>query len=126
MGALSTGEAKTSHAAARTEPDPALLTMTGISKSFVGVPVLRDVSFDVRPGEVHVLAGENGAGKSTLIRILSGVITGFDGAMLVAGQRVRLRDARDAAKHGIATIHQELSLVGSMTVAENLALPRSG
>ncbi len=85
MGALSTGEAKTSNAAARTEPDPALLTMTGISKSFVGVPVLRDVSFDLRPGEVHVLAGENGAGKSTLMKIAAGVHTDYEGKIALLG-----------------------------------------
>src|SRR2546428_12900422 len=79
MGALSAGEAKTSNAAARIEPDPALLAMTGISKSFSGVPVLRDVSFDLRPGEVHVLAGENGAGKSTLMKIAASVNTDYEG-----------------------------------------------
>src|SRR5689334_4872499 len=103
-----------------------LLELRRVSKSFGATRALDDVSFDVRAGEVHVLAGENGAGKSTLIRVLSGVITDYEGAMLVAGEAVRLRGARDAARHGIATIHQELSLVGSMSVAENLALPRPG
>ncbi len=93
-----------------------------MSKSFGATRALDDVSFEVRAGEIHVLAGENGAGKSTLIRVLSGVITEHEGELLVNGERARFRDARDAARAGIATIHQELSLVGSMTVAENLAL----
>jgi ribose transport system ATP-binding protein len=103
-----------------------LVELRRVSRSFGATRALSDVSFDVRPGEVHVLAGENGAGKSTLIRILSGDIPDFDGAMLVSGKSVRLRDARDAARHGIAAIHQELSLVGSMTVADNLSLARPG
>jgi ribose transport system ATP-binding protein len=103
-----------------------LVELRGVSKSFGATRALDGVSFEVRPGEVHVLAGENGAGKSTLIRVLSGVITSFEGELLVEGERVHFRDARDAARHGIATIHQELSLIGSMTVAENLALARPG
>ncbi len=103
-----------------------LVELRDVSKSFKATRALAGVSFEVRAGEVHVLAGENGAGKSTLIRILSGVITDFEGALLVDGERVHLRDARDAVRRGIATIHQELSLIGSMTVAENLALARPG
>jgi ribose transport system ATP-binding protein len=105
---------------------PPLIELRGVSKSFGATRALADVSFDVRAGEVHVLAGENGAGKSTLIRVLSGVVTDFEGDLFLDGERIRFRDARDAARRGIATIHQELSLVGSMTVAENLALARSG
>ena len=103
-----------------------LLELRGVSKSFGPTRALDGVEFTLNTGEIHVLAGENGAGKSTLIRVLSGVVTDFEGEMWIAGERVRLRDARDAAAHGVATIHQELSLVGSMTVAENLALPRPG
>lgn len=103
-----------------------LIELRGVSKSFGPTRALSNVSFAVRPGEVHVLAGENGAGKSTLIRILSGVITDFEGDLFIAGERVSLRDARDASRRGIATIHQELSLIGSMTVAENLALASRG
>src|SRR5438309_10432530 len=102
MGALSTGEAKTSNAAARTEPDPALLAMTGISKSFSGVPVLHDVSFDLRPGEVHVLAGENGAGKSTLMKIAAGVHTEYEGTIDLLGCASRYNSPQDAAARGIS------------------------
>ena len=99
-----------------------LVELRRVSKSFGATRALDDVTFAVRAGEIHVLAGENGAGKSTLIRVLSGVITEHEGELLVNGERARFRDTRDAARAGIATIHQELSLVGSMTVAENLAL----
>jgi len=103
-----------------------LVELRNVTVTFGATRALDDVSFDVRAGEVHVLAGENGAGKSTLIRILSGVISHFSGTLRLAGRPLRWRNAQDAAHHGIATIHQELSLVGSMTVAENLALPRPG
>lgn len=103
-----------------------LVELRGVSKSFGATRALHEVSFAVMPGEVHVLAGENGAGKSTLIRVLSGVISDFEGEMWSAGERVSFRDPRDATGHGVATIHQELSLVGCMTVADNLALGRKG
>ncbi len=101
-----------------------LLEMTGISKAFGGPKVLDDVAFDLRPGEVHVLAGENGAGKSTLMRILSGVYTEYEGVMRVRGTHVRFRSPQDAAKQGISIIHQELSLAPEMSVADNIFLGR--
>jgi ABC-type sugar transport system ATPase subunit len=101
-----------------------LIEMRGISKSFGGAPVLRDVTFEVQAGEVHVLAGENGAGKSTLMRILAGAETDFVGEILIAGGRASFRGPLDAIRAGIATIHQELSLVGPMSVADNLLLGR--
>jgi len=103
--------------------DP-LITMQRIHKSFGAVEVLHGVDFDVRPGEVHVLAGENGAGKSTLIRILSGVYDDWAGAVAARGRALRLAQPRDAVRAGIATIHQELSLIPSMSVADNLFLGR--
>src|SRR2546427_8332462 len=125
MGALSTGEAKTSNAAARNiELDPTLLAMTGISKSFAGVPVVRDVSFDLRPGEVHVLAGENGAGKSTLIKIAAGVHTDYEGQIALLGFPARFTSPQDAAGRGISVIHQEMSLIDSMSVVDNIFLGR--
>lgn len=104
-----------------TEP---LLEMKGIGKSFSGQPVLQDVRFDLLAGETHVLAGENGAGKSTLMRILSGVYTDYTGDIFLSGARVRFRSPLDAARRGISIIHQELSLVPSMRVADNIFLAR--
>jgi len=98
--------------------------MRGIHKSFGTVEVLHGVDFDVLPGEVHVLAGENGAGKSTLIRILAGVYDDYAGTLLVEGRPQRLAHPKDAVRVGIATIHQELSLVPSMSVSDNLFLGR--
>jgi ribose transport system ATP-binding protein len=101
-----------------------LVAMRGIRKSFETVEVLRGVDFSVLPGEVHVLAGENGAGKSTLIRILAGVYDDYAGDVVVDGRPVLLSRPRDAVRAGIATIHQELSLIPSMSVSDNLFLGR--
>ena len=101
-----------------------VVSMRGIRKSFGPVEVLCGVDFDVLPGEVHVVAGENGAGKSTLIKILSGVYADFAGDLHVRGRPQRFSHPKDASAAGIATIHQELSLVPSMSVADNLFLGR--
>jgi ABC-type sugar transport system ATPase subunit len=98
--------------------------MKGITKRFGRVTVLEDVEFSVHVGEVHVLAGENGAGKSTLIKILAGVHTDFQGTIEFDGQAVRPAGPSDAASLGVAVIHQELSLVPSMSVADNVFLGR--
>ena len=98
----------------------ALLALTGVSKSFAGVQALRDVSFDVRAGEVHALLGENGAGKSTLIKTIAGVHQPDSGELRFEGQAVRFNTPRDAQKLGINTIYQELSLYPELTVAENI------
>ncbi|MGD2071790.1 MAG: sugar ABC transporter ATP-binding protein [Gemmatimonadota bacterium] len=103
--------------------DP-IVRLRAIRKSFGATEVLHGVDFEVRPGEVHVLAGENGAGKSTLVNILSGVYDDFSGELLFRGRARRFTRPADAARAGIATIHQELSLVPSMTVADNLFLGR--
>lgn len=104
-------------------PEP-LVSLRDIRKSFGPVEVLHGVDFEILPGEVHILAGENGAGKSTLVGVLSGVHTDF-GGQLVLGDRPRhFSVPSQAAEAGIATIHQELSLVPSMTVADNLFLGR--
>lgn len=102
----------------------AMLTMRDISKTFGMVPVLQKVGLTVYPGEVHLLAGENGAGKSTLINILGGVITDYEGTIELLGQSVRFYGPLQAAEHGIAVIHQELSLIPAMSVSENMFLGR--
>jgi len=101
-----------------------ILEMKGIGKSFLSVPVLQGVQMDLHAGEVHVLAGENGAGKSTLINILGGVHTEHEGQIYLNGAPVRFKSVLDATDHGIAVIHQELSLVDSLSVVDNMFLGR--
>jgi ribose transport system ATP-binding protein len=101
---------------------PPLLELIGISKSFAGVAALRDVSFSVESGEIHGLAGENGAGKSTLMKIIAGVHAGYQGEMRLRGERLHFRSAADALAAGIGMVHQELSIVPELTVAENVLL----
>jgi len=101
-----------------------LLQMEHITKSFSGVKVLEDVSFDLDPGEVHVIAGENGAGKTTLIKILAGVHTDFEGEIRLNGQSIRFKNPHDAAESGISAIHQDMSLINAMTVVDNIFLGR--
>ncbi|TWT86670.1 Ribose import ATP-binding protein RbsA [Pseudobythopirellula maris] len=104
--------------------DCPLLKVSGVSKSFGHVSVLRDVDFELAAGEAHILAGENGAGKSTLIKILAGVHTDYQGRLAIEGHEVRFRDPSEAVEHGVAVIHQELSLIGPMSIADNLFLGR--
>jgi ribose transport system ATP-binding protein len=101
-----------------------LLQMLRITKDFPGVRAVDDVSFEVRSGEVMGLIGENGAGKSTLMNVLCGVHRANSGEVLIDGGPVRLTSPRDAETYGIAMIHQEMSLVDSMSVAENMYLGR--
>lgn len=101
-----------------------MLEIQSVSKRFPGVRALHNVSFAVAAGEVHALIGENGAGKSTLMKILSGVYTDYEGALLLDGQPLHLAGPRDAQQRGIAIIHQELNLIPELTVAENIFLGR--
>ena len=102
-------------------PDIAL-KLEGIYKSFGGIHALKDVNFELSEGEVHALLGENGAGKSTLIKILTGVHKMDSGTIQVQGKTVTIEDPVDARHKGIGAIYQELSLVDSLTVAENIFL----
>jgi ribose transport system ATP-binding protein len=106
--------------------DAPRLELREVSKSFGGTRALDRVSLSVRGGEVHVVAGENGAGKSTLIRVMAGALLDFEGALLVDGRAQRFASPAAARAAGIATIHQELSLVPGLTVADNLELSRGG
>jgi ribose transport system ATP-binding protein len=99
-----------------------VVEMRSVSKGFNGVPVLKDVSFDVRKGEVHALAGGNGAGKSTLMKILQGVYQADAGEILISGKPVRITSIQDAKAAGIGMVFQEFSLVPSLTVAQNIFL----
>jgi ribose transport system ATP-binding protein len=98
------------------------LSMVKIDKRFPGVQALKDVSIEVRPGEVVGLIGENGAGKSTLMKILSGVYQPDSGDIFIAGESTRLANAADANKQGIGMVFQEQSLLTNMTVGENIYL----
>jgi len=102
-----------------------IVELHGIHKSFAGFPALKDVSFDVRAGEVHALLGENGAGKSTLIRIISGVHAPDRGEVRIGGEVVGLSSPRDARRRGIATVYQELLLFPELSVAENIFLGKA-
>ena len=101
-----------------------LIRFDQVTKRFHAVTALDSVSFDVREGEFHALCGENGAGKSTLMKILSGVITEYDGRIELAGQPLRVNGTREAEERGISIIHQELNLVSELTVAANIFLGR--
>lgn len=101
-----------------------LLEMRNISKSFSSVQALRDVSLDLRSGEVLALMGENGAGKSTLMNILSGSLPLEVGSILIDGEQVQIPDPVTAKRLGIAKIHQELQIVPELSVAENIFLGR--
>ena len=101
---------------------PPLLEMKAVTKTFGGIAALKDVDFSIQAGEIHGLVGENGAGKSTLMKIIAGVHAGYDGEMLVAGRPVHFRHASDALAAGIGMVHQELSVVPDLSVAENVFL----
>src|SRR5690606_19819133 len=104
------------------ETTPPRLEMSGIGKSFGGVAVLSDVGLTVAPGEVMALLGSNGAGKSTLVKILTGVYTRDAGTVRIDGEAVVFPDPRAAVAAGVRLLPQEISVMGDMTVAENISL----
>ncbi|MBE0411528.1 MAG: sugar ABC transporter ATP-binding protein, partial [Anaerolineales bacterium] len=101
-----------------------ILEVEQISKSFPGVQAVNDVSFSLRHGEILALIGENGAGKSTLMQVLGGVQKQDNGQILIEGELVTFSSANDAMDAGIAMVFQELSLVGSLSIAENIFVNR--
>lgn len=101
-----------------------LLEIGSISKAYGATQALDAVSLQIIPGEVHAIVGENGAGKSTLINILSGIIAPDSGELLLEGRPVVLATPEEAQRAGIATVHQELSLVDHLSVAENIFASR--
>ncbi|WP_394890491.1 sugar ABC transporter ATP-binding protein [Mesorhizobium sp. AaZ16] len=104
--------------------DGARLHLSGIRKSFAGAQALLDGNLTVRAGEVHALMGANGAGKSTLMNVLGGIVTADAGEIFIDGAAVSIRSARDAAANGISFVHQELTMLPSMSVAENIFIDR--
>ena len=101
-----------------------LLTLKGIEKRFGGVTALRNGNLAVNAGEVHLLMGENGAGKSTLMKIVAGMQQSDGGEMLWQGRPARFRNPAEAARNGIAMVHQESLLAPHLSVAENIFLGR--
>jgi putative multiple sugar transport system ATP-binding protein len=101
-----------------------LLEMRGITKEFPGVKALKEVSFSVRPGEIHALVGENGAGKSTLMKVVSGVYPygSYSGDFFFNGEECRFHGIRESEHKGIVIIHQELALIPHLSITENIFL----
>ena len=99
-----------------------VLKMSHISKSFPGVRVLDDVTFELREGEIHALCGENGAGKSTLMKILGGVYTKDSGELEIFGEKKEFRSPSEAIEAGVGIIYQEFNLVPTLSIAENIFL----
>lgn len=101
-----------------------ILRMTGITKDFPGVKALDNVTFSVKPGEIHALVGENGAGKSTLMKILSGVYPGgtYSGKIEIEDSEKSFKSTKESERSGIAIIYQELALVKQLSIVENICL----
>lgn len=106
-----------------------VLELRGITKSFFGTTVLRNVNLSVKPGEIHALVGENGAGKTTLMNILFGMPViqetgGFEGEVILGGEKVAITSPRQAMDLGIGMVHQEFMLLPGFTITENIKLNR--
>jgi simple sugar transport system ATP-binding protein len=99
-----------------------IVRLENVTKTYRGVPAVRQVSFELRKGEIHALLGENGAGKSTLTKIIAGVVDATSGKMFHKGVEIAYASPHAALEAGIAMVFQETSLVPSMTVAQNLYL----
>jgi ABC-type sugar transport system, ATPase component len=101
-----------------------ILTMKGIDKSFPGVHALDHVDLEVKKGEVHALMGENGAGKSTLMKVLTGIYKKDEGTITYEGKEVEYLSPKEAQEAGIVIVHQELNMLGHLTVAQNIFIGR--
>jgi len=104
--------------------DQPILILDHVSKRFGPITVVDDVTVNVHPGKIQVLLGENGAGKSTLINMVAGVHEPSSGQIIVDGHPIRIPDTKASEALGIATIHQELQLVSSLSLAENIMMGR--
>lgn len=96
------------------------LSIRQVSKNYAGIHALRDIEFDIAPGEVHALVGENGAGKSTLVKIITGIETADSGQILLDGNECRFRGPMDARAHGVVAVYQDPRLFPSLDIAENV------
>ena len=101
-----------------------ILTMKEIDKSFPGVHALDHVNFEVKRGEVHALMGENGAGKSTLMKVLTGIYQKDSGSIVYKGKEIEFHNTREAQEAGVVIVHQELNMIGDLTVAQNIFIGR--
>lgn len=101
-----------------------ILTMKEIDKSFPGVHALDHVNLEVRRGEVHALMGENGAGKSTLMKVLTGIYKKDSGTITYEGKEIEFRNTKEAQEAGVVIVHQELNMLGHLTVAQNIFIGR--
>jgi len=101
-----------------------LLSLRGINKSFGPVHVLKDVDFDVYPGQVTALVGDNGAGKSTLIKCIAGIYTPESGDVLFEGAKVDIDGPRTATALGIEIVYQDLALCDNLDIVHNMFLGR--
>jgi simple sugar transport system ATP-binding protein len=101
-----------------------LLSAREITKSFPGVKALAGVQIELRRGEIHALLGENGAGKSTLIKIITGVYQRDSGTIQFAGREIHPQSPKDAEACGISTVFQEVNLIPTLSIAENVMLGR--
>ena len=99
-----------------------VLQMCNISKSFGGTYACSNVNFNVSPGTVHALLGENGAGKTTLMKVLGGVHAADSGEIYISGQKVKIDSVQKSIANGVAMIHQELSQIPKLSVAENFCV----
>ena len=102
-----------------------LMELKHVTKRFPGVVALRNMSLDIKPGEIHGLIGENGAGKSTLIKVLTGVYTPEEGTLIMDGKEVSFKNPREAAAHGIACVYQELNIVRLLSVTDNIFINKA-
>ena len=104
--------------------DTPTLELRGVSKNFASVEALKDVDFEVRPGEVMALVGDNGAGKSTLIKCVAGIYSTDGGEIFFDGEPVTIHGPKDAAKLGIEVVYQDLALCDNLDVVQNMYLGR--
>lgn len=99
-----------------------MLEMHGITKRFDAVVALKNASFEVKPGEIRALLGSNGSGKSTLVKVLSGLVNPNAGEIRIDGNPVKINNSQESRKLGIAVAYQDLSLIQSMNVIDNIVL----